>query len=346
MTQGWTLAELATATATTVRGNAERRIRAVAPFEQAQAADISYVRDQKYARLLPSSQAGALILTPDMAENYQGDALLSHNPYLSYARLVNFMHPPQRPEPGIHPTAVLADDVQLGEAVAIGPQAVIEAGAVLGDGVVVGAGCYIGTNVHIGAHSFLYPNVTLAMATQVGQRAIIHAGTVLGSDGFGFVPDTTGWYKIPQVGRVCVGDDVEIGANTSIDRAAMGETYLGHGVKLDNLIHIAHNVHIGDHTVIAASTGIAGSARIGKHCQISGMCSIAGHISIADHVTLTGTSFVINSITQPGVYSSGIPIEEHALWRKNTVRVRQLDKLTRRINALEKQLADLQNARF
>lgn len=343
MTKSWTLAELAAATQTTVQGNVNKPIQAVASIEQAQAHELSYIRDRKYFPLLNCSQAGALILTADLAVQYQGDALISANPYLTYARVVTLFNPMYRPAAGIHPSAALASDVELGEGVHIGANAVLESGVKLGAGTVIGAGCALGRNVSLGANSLLYPKVVLYSDTQIGERAILHSGAVIGADGFGFVPESAAWYKIPQVGFVSIGDDVEIGANTCIDRAAMGITRIGNGVKLDNQIHIAHNVQIGDHTVIAACTGIAGSAKIGSHCQISGMCSIAGHLTIADRVTITGTSFVINSITEPGVYSSGVTVEEHGLWRKNAVRFRQLDQMARRLASLEKQLAELQN---
>ncbi|MFI0400268.1 MAG: UDP-3-O-(3-hydroxymyristoyl)glucosamine N-acyltransferase [Thiolinea sp.] len=341
MTKSWTLAEIAAATQTTIQGNAAKSIQAVASIEQAQTHELSYIRDRKYVHLLNTSQAGALILTADLAAQYQGDALISANPYLTYARVVTLFNLMHRPTSGIHPTAVVAEDVELGVDVHVGAHAVLESGVQVGAGAVIGAGCNLGRYVKLGAHSFLYPNVILYSDTEVGERAIIHSGAVIGADGFGFVPEPTGWYKIPQIGNVSIGDDVEIGANTCIDRAAMGSTRIGHGVKLDNQIHLAHNVQIGDHTVIAACTGIAGSAKIGRYCQISGMCSIAGHLTIADRVTITGTSFVINSITEPGVYSSGVTVEEHGLWRKNAVRFRQLDQMARRLASLEKQLAEL-----
>lgn len=343
MSKTWTLAALADATQTTVHGNADKTIQAVASIEQAQAHELSYIRDRKYFNLLNTSKAGALILTADLAAQYQGNALISKNPYLTYARIVTLFNPLHRPAAGIHPSAVIAEEVSLGADVHIGANVVLESGVTVGAGTVISAGCYLGRNVQLGAQSLLYPKVMLYSDTEIGERAIIHSGAVIGADGFGFVPESTGWYKIPQIGKVILGNDVEIGANTCIDRAAMGSTRLGDGVKLDNLIHIAHNVQIGDHTVIAACTCIAGSAKIGSHCQISGMCSIAGHLVIADRVTITGTSFVINSITEPGVYSSGVTVEEHGLWRKNAVRFRQLDQMARRLASLEKQLAELQN---
>lgn len=339
MTVTFTLQQLATATDTLAQGNTEKQIAAVASIEEAGEADISFIRDRKYARYLETSTAGALILTAELAEQYNGDCLLSTNPYLTYAKIVTLLNPLPKPVPGVSPSAVLADDVILGEGVHIGANAVIASGCRIGDHTLIGAGCVLGANCQVGARGLLHPNVTLASDTCVGERVILHSGAVLGADGFGFVPQAAGWYKIPQVGRVVLGDDVEIGANTTIDRAAMGDTRIGSGVKLDNLIHIAHNVQIGDHTVIAACTGIAGSAKIGSHCQISGMCSIAGHLTVADGTTITATSFVINSITEAGVYSSGTTVDEHSLWRRNAVRFRQLDQLSRRVSALEKQLA-------
>lgn len=335
----FTLKELATATDTTAQGDFETQILAVASIEAAAETDISFVRDRKYAQYLNTSKAGALILTAELADQYEGNCLISTNPYLTYAQIVTLLNPAPKPAPGVSPSAVVADDVLLGAGVSIGPNAVIASGCQIGDNTVIGAGCVLSECCRIGEQGLLHPNVTLARDTSVGDRVILHSGVVLGADGFGFVPQSSGWYKIPQVGRVVLGDDVEIGANTTIDRAAMGDTRIGHGVKLDNLIHIAHNVQIGDHTVIAACTGIAGSAKIGSHCQISGMCSIAGHLTVADGTTITATSFVINSITEPGVYSSGTTIDDHSSWRRNAVRFRQLDQLSRRVAALEKQLA-------
>ncbi|CAA6826085.1 MAG: UDP-3-O-[3-hydroxymyristoyl] glucosamine N-acyltransferase (EC [uncultured Thiotrichaceae bacterium] len=335
----FTLSELAASTGTVVQGNPEKQIMAVASIEEATESDISFIRDRKYAHYLDSSSAGALILTAELAEQCAGSCLISTNPYLTYAQIVTVLNPVPKPAAGVSPSAVVADDVMLGEGVHIGANVVIAGGCSIGDNTIISAGCVIGAGCQMGVDGLLHPNVTLAGDTCVGDNVILHSGVVLGADGFGFVPQSSGWYKIPQVGRVVIGDDVEIGANTTIDRAALGDTRIGHGVKLDNLIHIAHNVQIGDHTVIAACTGIAGSAKIGSRCQISGMCSIAGHLTVADGTTITATSFVINSITEPGVYSSGTTIDDHSSWRRNAVRFRQLDQLSRRVNALEKQLA-------
>ncbi|OQX13860.1 MAG: UDP-3-O-(3-hydroxymyristoyl)glucosamine N-acyltransferase [Thiothrix lacustris] len=325
MPEGVSLQALADHTGSGLQGDAQLRLYAVASIENAQAGAISYIRDAKYRHYLQTSQASALILPPDMAQAYAGNCLINPNPYLAYAQVVGVLYPTVRPVPAIHPSAVIA------------------AGVDLGADVVIEAGCVIGTGCRIGNGSWLHANVTLYADTQIGQRCIIHSGAVLGADGFGFAPDQRTWFKIPQVGNVVVGDDVEIGANTTIDRAALGSTVIGNGVKLDNLIQIGHNTQIGAYTAIAACTAVAGSVQIGQHCQIAGMCAIAGHLSIADNVVITGTSMVSHAITKPGVYSSGTTIVENALWRKNAVRFNQLDKLARRLQDVEKQLAALES---
>jgi len=327
MPEGVSLQTLAERTGSGLQGDAQLRLYAVASIEKAQVGEISYIRDAKYRHYLQTAQASALILTPDMAQAYNGNCLINSNPYLAYAQVVGVLYPAVRPVPAIHPSAVIAAGVELGVDVVIEPGCVISAGCRIGDG------------------SWLHANVTLYADTQIGQRCIIHSGAVLGADGFGFAPDQRTWFKIPQVGNVVIGDDVEIGANTTIDRAALGSTVIGNGVKLDNLIQIGHNTQIGDYTAIAACTAVAGSVQIGKHCQIAGMCAIAGHLSIADNVVVTGTSMVSHAITKPGVYSSGTTIVENALWRKNAVRFNQLDKLARRLQDVEKQLAALESKR-
>lgn len=339
MANALTLQSLAVATGTTLHGDGACEIQAAASIEQADATDISFIRDKKHARYLQTSSAGALILTPDLAAEYSGNCLVSLNPYLSYAQVVTLLYPVNLPTPGIAASAVVAQDVVLGVDVCIGPNVTIESGAVIGSGSVLMAGCVIGANCRVGEDNYFHANVTLAADTQTGERVILHSGAVLGADGFGFVPQASGWYKIPQVGNVVLGDDVEVGANTTIDRAAMGSTLIENGVKLDNLIQVGHNVQIGEHTAVASCTAIAGSTHIGARCQIAGGCSIAGHLTIADNVTITGTSMVISSIKVAGVYSSGMPAETNAQWRKNAVRFRQLDKLTQRVKALEQQLA-------
>ncbi len=337
------LQELAQLTNSCLQGNAQTIIHSVASVEKARSGDISYIRGGKYRHFLASTQASALILPPDLAVDYTGDCLINADPYLTYAKTVGILYPTPVPATGIHPTAVIAKSVQLGKNISIGPQVYIDEDVQLGEGVIIEAGCVIGFGCQIGDNTRLYPRVTVGYNTQIGQRCILHSGAVLGADGFGFAPAQGQWFKIPQIGNVVLGDDVEIGANTTIDRAALGSTVIGNGVKLDNLIQVAHNVQIGEYTAIAGCTGIAGSTQIGRYCRIGGMCAISGHLQIADHVTLTATSFVTSSITKPGVYSSGTTLAENALWRKNAVRFGQLDKMAHRLAELEKQLAVLQN---
>lgn len=343
MKQGYSLRELAEHTGARLQGDAARCFTAVAAVDQAQASDISYIRGGKYRHYLHSSRAGCLILTPELAEEYTGDCLITADPYLAYAKVVTLLNPPVFPAAGIHPSAVVADDADVDPSASIGANAVVESGCRVGADVIIGSGCVLGRHCTVGQGSRLHANVTLGADTQIGARCIIHAGAVLGADGFGFAPDGGAWYKIPQIGNVVLGDDVEVGANTTIDRAAMGSTRIGNGVKLDNQIQVAHNVQIGEHTAIAACAAIAGSTHIGCYCRIGGLAGIGGHLQIADHVTITAMSFVSHSLNAPGVYSSGTTVEENAHWRRNAVRFHHLDTMARRLNALEKQLADLQN---
>lgn len=323
--------------------NPDKLIQGVAAVDLAQAHELSYIRGGQYQKFLTSTQAGALILTADLAANYAGDCLIHPDPYLAYAQVVSLFYPKKSLTSGIHPTAILESGVTIAEGVHIGAYVVIGAGTEIAANVIIGAHSVIGAECRIGADSLLHPNVTLADQTEVGERCIIHSGAVLGADGFGFAPQRDGsWYKIPQVGRVVLGNEVEIGANTTIDRAALGVTRIGDGVKLDNLIQVGHNTEIGAYTAVAACTAIAGSAKIGRFCRIAGMCAIGGHLEIADHVTITATSMVTHSIHHAGVYSAGTTIQENSQWRKNAVRFHQLDKMARRLVELEKQIAALQ----
>lgn len=241
-------------------------------------------------------------------------------------------------EPGIHPTAVIDPTASVADTACIGPHVVVAAQARIEDNVVIGAGSVIGARCRIGRDTRIHPRVTLAHDVVVGQRCHLLSGAVIGSDGFGFANERGVWHRIAQLGRVVLGDDVEVGANTTIDRGALDDTVIGNGVKLDNLIQIAHNVHIGDHSAMAAKVGIAGSTRIGRHCVFGGASGVAGHLDIADHVHLTGMTLVTGDIREPGVYSSGTGTDTNRQWRKNAVRFRQLDALARRLKELEKKL--------
>jgi len=326
-------------------GDANCDIQKVAEPDNAGLGDVIFVRDAKYRHLLNSTQASAVILPPKLADDYVGNKLITDNPYLAYAKAVTVLHPTIK-RSGIHPTAVIADDVQLGDDVFIGAYAVIEASCQLDHAVSIGASCYIGEQTKIGSYSELRPNVNIAARTEIGQRCLIHSGAVIGADGFGFAPQADrSWFKIPQVGQVVLGNDVEVGANTTIDNAALGVTKIGHGVKLDNLIQIGHNVEIGDHSAIAAHAAIAGSTKIGQYCQIGGASAIAGHLTIADHCIILGTALISHSIHQAGLYSSALPATDAKKWRRNAARFSKLDELHQRVVQLEHELAALNNKR-
>lgn len=343
MATSFTLEAIAAHCNAVVQGDTQRLVSVVAPIDQAHEQSISFISNPKYLAHLQDTKAGAIILPPDLADKYHGDCLIHANPYLAYAKTVGLLYPsPSFPEQ-IANTAMIADDVSIAAGCFIGEHVVIEAGTQLASGVVIEANTVIGRHVKIGQNTHVHANVSMADATEVGAGCIIHSGVVLGADGFGFAPDEHNhWHKIPQVGYIKVGDHVEIGANTCIDRAALGVTQIGNGVKLDNLIQVGHNTSIGDHTAVAACTAIAGSTEIGKHCRIAGMCAIAGHISIADHVTVTACTMVTHPIKKAGVYSAGTTAKENVVWRKNAVRFHQLDNMARRLAEVEKQLASLQ----
>ncbi len=333
-----TLAELARRFHCEVRGDAGAEVDAVALLASAGPRNVAFVADPAYLKQLARTAAGAVILRGSDAAHYAGNVLITDNPHLCFARIAAYLHPSPVFVPGVHASAVVDADARVAADAWIGPQAVIEAGAVIGERAYIGPGCHIGRGVEIGAASHLVGRVTVAHACRIGLRALIHPGAVIGSDGFGYARDGERWEKVPQLGRVVIGDDVEIGANTTIDRGALADTMIGDGVKLDNLIQIAHNVQIGEHTALAGCVAVAGSARIGKRCAIGGRAGILGHLEIADDVQIAATSLVTGSISRPGMYSSSIPAEPAALWHKNVARLRQLDDLARRLIALERKI--------
>lgn len=314
------------------------RIDRVATLESAGAHDIAFVAGEKHGAKLASSAAGAVILTDKDALRFQGNALICNNPRLCLAKVAALLHPPIPVAAGRDATAVISETAQIGADVVIGPQSVIETGAEIGVGVIIGPGCQVAAGAKIGAGSRLYAHVSIGERCVLGERCIVQPGAVIGSDGFGYARDGSQWQKILQLGRVMIGDDVEIGANTTIDRGAIDDTVIERGVKLDNLIHVAHNVHIGADTAIAACVGIAGSTRIGRRCTIAGQVGIVGHIEITDDVHITGATVVSHSIRQAGTYSSGSPLEPYQSWLKNAVRMRQLDDMARRLKKLEQKL--------
>ncbi len=337
-TVGRSLGELAKWAQVELRGDPDLHIHGVATLGRDRPGTIAFLGHARYRKALATTQASAVILTAEWADACPVATLISTNPYLTYARIAGLLYPPRRPPAGIDPTAWVSDAARIAKGVAIGPLAVIEAEVELGEGVGIGPGCIVRRGARIGAQTLLVARVTVAEGTVIGRRCLIHPGAVLGSDGFGFAHDGGHWVRIPQLGRVVLGDDVDIGANTTIDRGALEDTVVEDGAKIDNLVQLGHNVHIGARAAIAGCVGIAGSTTIGKGCQLGGGCGIAGHLSLADGVILTGGTLIHNSIKQAGVYSGGLPAQPNALWRKNVARIRQLDDLARRLKALEQRI--------
>ena len=301
---------------------------------------VTFLSNRRYRPYLERTRAGAVILAPEFADACPVPALVLGDPYLGYARAATLLSPPVVATPCIAASAVIDPGASIAPDASIGHHCVVEAGASVGAGTSLGAGSYLGRDSSIGPRGRIAARVVVCQGVHIGARAIIHPGVVVGADGFGIANDDGVWVKIPQFGGVRIGDDVEIGANTTIDRGALGDTVVENGVKLDNLIQIGHNVHIGAHTAIAACVAVGGSAHIGRRCRIHGAVSIAGHLEIADDVHLTATSAVPNTIREAGVYSSGMPIQENRVWRRNITRLRHLDDLARRLRAVERKLDD------
>jgi UDP-3-O-[3-hydroxymyristoyl] glucosamine N-acyltransferase len=321
----FSLGELAVRFGLTLRGEPSLNVRSVATLSRANSGALSFLANSRYRRLLEATRATAVILSAEDEVHCPVAALIDPNPYLAYARIAALMHPEMVPVPGVHASAVVAGGAQIASSASIGPLAVIEEGAQIGERVLVGPGCIVQKGASIGADSTLMSRVNLYPGVTLGRRCILHAGAVVGADGFGFAPNDGTWVKVPQVGSVRIGDDVEIGANTTIDRGAIDDTVVENGVKLDNQIQVGHNVIIGAHTAIAACTGISGSTVIGRRCMIGGMVGFAGHLTIADDVVVTGCSLVSASIKKPGSYSSGMPTVETRLWRRMVAHLRRLD---------------------
>lgn len=311
-------------------------IAGVATLQHAAEGDISFLANAAYRKYLKSTRASAVILSPEDAATYPAAAIVSSNPYSVYARVAALVSPPAPVRQGIHNSASLDPECSVAASAWVGPHCVIEKGAVINAGVQMAAGCFIGADSVIGTDCRLSANVVICHAVTIGERVRIAAGAVIGSDGFGLANEGGRWLNVPQLGSVRIGNDVDIGANTTIDRGALEDTVLEEGVRLDNQIQVAHNVHIGAHTAVAGCVGISGSARIGKYCMIGGGSGIVGHLEIADHVIITGMTMVTKSITRPGVYSSGVPAQENDAWNRNYARFRQLDKLARKVHSLER----------
>ncbi|MBF8268888.1 MAG: lpxD [Gammaproteobacteria bacterium] len=330
-----TLREIADAIAADLQGEADCVITGIATIQKAGPSDLCFLANRRYFPYLSSTRAGAVILGPEDAKQCPVNALIVVDPYLAYVKAIRLMFPEVTFTPGISEHACVSDDAIIAASAFIGPNTVIARGVRIDDGVYIGPGCVINEAVVINTGTRLVANVTLCHHVQIGKRAILHPGVVIGADGFGLANDQGKWLKIPQLGSVIIGDDVEIGANTTIDRGAIDNTVIEDGVKIDNQVQIGHNVVVGAHTAIAGCVAVAGSVTIGKHCLIGGLSAISGHISIADHVTITGMSGVSNTIKEPGVYSAGLNIMENRIWRKNVVRFKYLDEFIKRLKKLE-----------
>ncbi len=308
----------------------------VATLRDAGPNDIAFCASDGYREALAHTQAGAVLLRASDRGYCPGVALVGANPYLAFAHVADWLHPEPASPPGIHNTAVVADDAIVDPSASVGPHAVIEAGAWVGALARIDAGAFIGRQAQVGDGGRLHPRAVLAARCELGAHSILHAGAVVGADGFGLARDGDRWHKVPQLGRVVIGEDAEIGANATVDRGALEDTVIEDGVKLDDQVHIAHNVRIGAHTVMAGAMVVAGSTSIGRGCQIGGNGAINGHITIADGVVLNGMTGVTKSIKEPGHYASPIPAHEVSEWRRNTARFLRLDNLYRRLQRLER----------
>lgn len=321
-----------------VVGDASVRIVQVAPLESAQSGHLSFLTNNRYQRQLAATRASAVILGEDLRYATQLPRIVCGNPYAYFAKVSTLLNPVPAFSPGVAATATVARDARIAATAFIGAGAVVEASAIVGEHVQIGAGCYIGRGVRIGDRSLLHANVTVYHDCVLGNGVIIHSGAVIGADGFGMAMENGRWIKIPQIGRVIIGDDCEIGANTTIDRGALEDTVLEEDVKLDNQIQIGHNCHIGAHTAIAGCVGIAGSTRIGKLCRIGGSAMIGGHLDIVDNVEISGGTTIPKSILKAGTYTSVFPVSLHQDWLKNASLLRHLRDMRERIRVLEEKL--------
>lgn len=335
------LSDLAALCGAEIKGDPKTVITGIASIENAQPGTIGFLERSKYRKFMDDCKASALILGRKDAGNWTGNALVVDHPALAYAKIAACFDKTPLQSAGIHPTAVIGQNCQIHPTASIAAHVVIGDQVEIGPDVMIGPTCTLSDRVKIGAKTRLRANVTLYHDVQIGQRVHIDSGAVIGADGFGLTKAGADWIKIPQIGSVLIEDDVAIGASTTIDRGAIGNTLIKKGVKIDNLVMIAHNVQIGEHTAIAACTAIAGSAKIGAHCMIGGACSIADHVEIADQVMLTGTTTVPVSITTQGVYSSGTPATEHMKWKRTMYRLLKLEDLQHKVDRLERQLEQL-----
>jgi UDP-3-O-[3-hydroxymyristoyl] glucosamine N-acyltransferase len=334
------LGELAALLGGELIGDASAEVTRISGLEAADAHSITFLAQARYQAQLATTAAGCVIVAPAMRDlaAARGATIVCPDPYLAFARLTQWWAAQGRsaPVPGVHASAVVEPGAVVPASASIGALAYIARGARIAEAAIIGSHCHLGEDCSVGANTWLKPHVTLSTGCSIGDRGIVHSGAVIGADGFGFAPAQGRWEKIEQLGAVRVGHDVEIGANTCIDRGALEDTVLEDGVKLDNLVQIGHNVHVGAHSAFAGCVGVAGSARIGRHCTAGGGAIILGHLEIVDHVHITAATVITRSIRQPGQYSGAFPFDDNASWEKNAATLRQLHALRERLRALEK----------
>jgi UDP-3-O-[3-hydroxymyristoyl] glucosamine N-acyltransferase len=333
---GVSLGELAVRFGCELRGDPAARVERIATLARADARSLAFLANPRYRQQLATTAAAAVVLDAASAADCPAAVLVCENPHATFARIAAILHPPPAAPPGTHPSAVIAADARIDSSAHVGALSVIGAGAVVGARAFIGPHCVVEAGASIGEDVRLGARVTVCNRVQIGARTVIQPGAVIGGDGFGFAQERGRWIKVPQTGSVRIGPDVEIGANTTVDRGAIEDTVIEEGVKLDNLIMIAHNVRIGAHSAMAACVGVSGSTSIGRRCMIGGQVGIGGHLTIADDVIITGCTMVSHSIARPGVYSGGIPLEEAHVWRRLVARFKRIDSLAARLKALER----------
>lgn len=337
----YSLPEIAARFGGVVRDDNGVRIRQVASLASAQADQISFLSDGKYLPLLAETHAGAILISSHHARESSLPRIETDNPYAYYARVADLLNHEVSPPPGVDPTASISADAVISPTASLGAFCSVGSGAHIGENVVMGPGCHVGKKGAVGSGTRLHANAVIYHGCRIGRNCVIHSGAVIGADGFGHAPDDGQWVKIPQIGHVIIGDNVEVGANTTIDRGALDDTIIEDGVKLDNLIQIGHNCRIGANTVIAGCVGIAGSARVGRNCRIGGAAMILGHLEIADGVTISPGSMITRSVSKSGTYTALMPFQVHENWLKTAAHIRHIDALVERVSQLEKEMNTL-----